>query len=103
MTIEIRKLMTWEKFVEIFKPLVDVWCYGVLSGNLYIEYKDMKWLILSGERLLFGTEIDVEEYKDNNYTHKHKYRNHVIYNFHESWFEPEFKPIEFLSKEEMEI
>jgi len=99
----IRKLKTWEQFEDEFKPLSDKW--NEIRYAVKIIYDGMFWFINSEKKELFGTEIEVEEIKNNNgynYTHK-SMGNGKIYGWHELWFEPEFKEIEFLSMEEVEI
>lgn len=94
-----RKLKTWEAFKEEFKPLCDEW--NVYHDSITIFYKKVKWYISSLKKDKFGTEIEVKKLKGKcNYTHE------IIPEFwvcHELWFEPEFEPIEFITKEEMKI
>jgi hypothetical protein len=95
-----RKLKTWSQFKEEFKPICDEWDKYIDGENYYIIYNDMSWYINSEMKKLFGIEIEVEEHKTPNYTHKDCQYG---YHWYESWFEPVFEPIEFLNEEEMEI
>jgi len=101
-----RKLKTWEKFEREFKPLSDTWeeRYEYDSGFKFIciKYNGMHWHVYSTMKPLFGTEIQVRKYYNvKDYTH-HGY-NGFDNSWHELWFEPEFEPIDFLSKKEVEI
>jgi len=103
-----RRLKTWEQFAKEFKPLSDKWgdwheWYEWEDGNKIIEifYNNMTWHITLTMKDLFGTEVEVKEIKDINYTHVGVDGNYWYW--HEDWFEPEFKEIEFISKEEIEI
>jgi len=91
----IRKLKTLKEFKDEFKPLADRW---VEYEYYCIEYNNMIWIIDTEKIKKFGTEVEVKEIYDKDYTHYGK-----GFFWHELWFEPEFKKIEFLSMEEVEI
>jgi len=92
-----RKLKTWEKFVEEFKPLADRWNVNNIHG--YINYNGLEWYINPIMKDLFGTEIEVKELR---YTPFYNYMGKG-WSWHKLWFEPEFEEIEFLTEEEVEI
>jgi len=92
-----RKLKTWKAFEAEFEPLVNEWDHRIWN-NLYITYNNMHWNITPEMKRIFGTEIEVRKINDKHYTYKG-----LSYAWHESWFEPEFKEIEFISEDEMTL
>jgi len=98
-----RKLKTWKDFKEEFKPFADKWNEGV---HAFIDYNNIHWAINKEMKSSFGTEIDIERILDGdpNYTYMGYIKDiSRLWLWHELWFEPEFKPIEFLKEEDMEI
>lgn len=96
-----RRLITWEEFKRRYKPYAIEWDDD--NGIYEIEYKEWEWSFDGDDKEDFGKEILVrklDEYKYSNYTHEDK---ETGYGWHELWFEPEFKPIEFIGKKEMEL
>jgi len=95
-----RRLKTWKQFEEEFKSISDEW-NNDMWNDLHIEYNNIYWCITLEMKKMFGTEIEVKEYSSSSdlsfdYTHKGE-----SYAWHESWFEPEFEEVEFLSEEEV--
>jgi len=99
----IRRLKTWEQFEKEFKSFADEWTKNYdYYDNYHIKYNGMIWNIASPMIDLFGTEIkvfEIKKYRGKNYTHHGDIG--VGWNWHELWFEPEFKEIEFIKKEEV--
>jgi len=95
-----KKLKTWEAFEAEFKPIADRWIIYTIDDNNVVEihYNDLHWYIHKDMKDLFGTEIEVREMNLGDYTHVSP-----RFGWHEDWFEPEYKEIEFISKEEFEI
>jgi len=94
-----RKLKTWEQFEKEFEPIADEWHINDLY-DVVIDYNNMHWYINRTDMIKrFGTEIEVKKINDKDYT----YMSNSYYYWHELWFEPEYKEIEFISKEEVEI
>jgi len=95
-----RKLKTWEQFKSEFRPMADRWVKDE-RGYISLEYKNMHWCIIIDMQEMFGTEIEVREYDIyHSYTYKDMKYGYI---WHELWFEPEYKEIEFITKEEIEI
>jgi len=94
-----RKLKTWKAFEDEFEPLSDEW-YEDGFGDYYITYKNMHWIIIPEMRRIFGSEIEFYKIDNEDYTYKGK---EYSYLWHELWFEPEYKEIEFLSEKEVII
>jgi len=94
-----RKLKTWEQFEKEFKPLAEKW-EEYANGNIFIKCSNVYWCIRPKMRKYFGTKIEVHGFNLYHPVYTHKGHNHA---WHESWFEPEFEEIEFISKEEIVI
>lgn len=95
-----RKLKTLDELELEFKDISDEWDYSSF-GNLYIIYKDMRWIINKEIFKYFGTEIEVRKVDySSNYTHVCREKE---WYWHELMFKPEFEPIEFLSIDEVLI
>jgi hypothetical protein len=100
-------LLTWEEFEKKFKPISVKWTEIYDPENGEIVYIDIKlnggppWLITKKSVEEFGTTVEVYDLEfPQNFTHTNKEKTH---RYHESWFKPEFKPIEFLTKEDIEL
>jgi len=97
-----RKLKTWEQFEDEFRLLSYEWVEYEYYAWTIIVYNGMRWHISPKKKELFGTEIEVTEIRDFNYTHIGMGIGNRFF-WHELWFEQEFKEIEFLSEEEVNI
>ena len=72
------------------------------NGKYYTTiFNEMLWGISKTMFKQLDKEIEVEKLEDGiNYTH---YDNEIGCYWHESWFEPEFVPIDFIKEDEFEI
>jgi len=97
-----KKLKTWEAFEAEFRPFADRWDESIIDmGIIQIKYNDMVWTINSHMKKLFGNEFEVYRITDENYTHGGF--DDFSWSWNELWFEEEYKEIEFITKEEVEI
>lgn len=95
-----KKLMSWDTFVDTFKPNAEKW--HETPSRISIIYKGMKWIINDPKKRLFGKYIAVEPHKSNtSYSYNYRGRHGgSAWHWHDSWFEPEF---ELLTEEDVLI
>ena len=80
------RLKTIEQIVDEFETDYDDYDGGIIIEELFIHKDMFKY---------FGKEIELEQIKDDVYTHVYGYK----WWFHESWFAKE----EFIEEEEFEV
>lgn len=100
-----KRLKTLEQLERDLKPLCSEWIYDDYLESISITYNSKKFYINDTMLEQLGTEIEVvevdEKEKEDGYSYMEKSIHEYCY--HELWFEPEFKPIEFLSEEEFMV